>query len=139
MHTINIPRGLCPGVVDFNYMNKYNLSFGLFLVGIIVTTFGTVSIGSFNGIFSKILTFFSVPVTAHLAWMQLSINLGMFIIHVSFLVALIVSFKSLKNFPRGIDKVLFGISLFFVTGILLLWFVDGSYPLFFNTWELITH
>jgi len=126
-------------VLKFNYMKKYNLPFILFSVGIMVTIFGMVSVGSFNGIFSKILTFFSVPTTAHLAWMQISINLGMFIVHASFLTALILSFKSLKNAPTGIDKAVFGISLVFVTGILLLWFVDGSYPVLYNTWELLSH
>lgn len=104
-----------------------------------MTIFGMVSIGNFNGIFSKILVFFSVPITAHLAWVQLSINLGIFIIHASFLTALILSFKSLKNSPIRIDKAVFGISLVFVLGILLLWFINGSYPVLYNTWELITH
>ena len=120
-------------------MKKYNLSLVLFLVGIIVTIFGMVSLVRFNGVFSEMLTFFSVPITAHMAWMALSVNLGMFIIHASFLTALILSFKSLKNSPSGVDKTVFCISLVLVTGILFLWFIDGSYPVLFNTWELITH
>lgn len=120
-------------------MNKYKLPLVLFLVGIGVIIFGMVSIGSFDGVFSKILMAFSVPITAHLAWMQLSINLGMLIVHASFIASLILSFKSLKNSPRGIDKAVFGISLVFVTGILLLWFIDGSYPVLYNTWELLSY
>lgn len=104
-----------------------------------MTISGLASIDTFNGVFSKILTFFSVPTTAHLAWMQLSVNFGIFIIHASYLLAFILSFKSLKNSPREVDKMVFGISLVLVSIVLLAWFIDGSYPVLYNTWELIKH
>lgn len=121
-------------------MKKYNLSFFLFLLGIIITIFGMVSVGNVNGLFSKILNFFpSVPIVSHLAYVMLFIDLGMYIIHASFLVALILSFRSLRNSPSAIDKSVFGISLVLVMGVLLLWFIDGSYPVLFKAWKLFTY
>jgi uncharacterized membrane protein len=120
-------------------MRKYNFPFVLFIFGLIVTIFGMMSLDNFNGIFEKILTFFFVPGHTHSAWILLFINLGMYIIHAGFLIALIISFKSLKNSPVGIDKTVFRISLVFITGVLLLWFFNGSYPVFYNTWALINN
>lgn len=120
-------------------MKKYKWPVTLFIVGLFITVFSMLSIGNFDGIFSSILKLFSIPLTAHLAWMQLGINLGMFVIHMSLLSSLVISLKSVINSPSRLDKWVFGFSLLLVSTLLLLWIIDGSYPVPYNTWGLLAN
>ncbi len=109
----------------------------MFSAGVCIVIFPMFSIGSGDGIFSRILSLVSVPPTSELAVMQLCINVGILFVHFSFFLSLGISVKSILNAPERIDKWVCVFSLLATVLILLLWFVDGSYPVLYNTLELL--
>ncbi len=120
-------------------MKKYKLPLFLFIHGAALFVLSMISMSSLDGLFTKILDLFSVPPRAHLAWMMLGANLGVFSMHLSFCVALGMSMQKIFKGPTRFDRWVFGVSLFLVASVLLLWVVDWSYPVPYDTWALLTH